>query len=80
MAVGEQQRHVDPDPGGDRFFHGGQALGSAGDLYQQVGEAGLLVQPASQGDRRRGVVGDVWGYLQRHIPVHAGGAFPFRPE
>ena len=46
----------------------------------RLGEAGLLVQPTCQRDRRRGVVGNVWGDLQRHIPVPAGGAFPLRPD
>ena len=80
MSVGEQQRHVHSDACGDGLFHGGQALRRTGDLDQQVGETGLVVQPPGERNRRRGVVGDIGRDLQRYVAVHALGLLPLRPE
>ena len=62
------------------LFHGGQALRRAGDLDQQVGQAGLVVQPPGERHRRRGVVGEAGRDLQRHVAVRAPGVLPRRPE
>jgi len=80
VGVGEQQRHVHSDACGDDLFHGGQALRRAGDLDQQVGEAGLVVQPPGEPNRRRGVIGGIGRDFQRDVAVHALGLLPLRPE
>ena len=71
---GEQQRHVDRDPGIHAFLNGGQALGGSRDLDEQVAPGALAAQGRGLLDGALRVVGQQRGYLQRHPAVHTVGA------
>ncbi len=71
---GEQQRHVDRDPGIHAFLNGGQALGGSRDLDEQVAPGAPAAQGRGLLDGALRVVGQQRGYLQRHPAVHTVGA------
>jgi hypothetical protein len=72
LLGGEQQGHVDRNPGEDDLLDGGQALRGPGYLDEQVGAVGLRVQRLGLLDRGCSVIGEQRRHFERNEAVDRG--------